>query len=250
MLQTFSIQRDLSFLNKLLRVLLICHSPALIAASPDNTNPVPNSPLSTSLAYYFDNRSYNTAQIHFSAKSLPADFSFWGFTDFHGDQDNASRRYRISRSFSEYRLSSPHLGQWSGITGLGLQLEYNRNTPVDIDLLRLGLTYKHFITADSASSPSKSWLIWRLFPYENDNDGYQASLAYYFWISEKVNVSGFADRNVNDNDDVNWIIEPQLNVRLSRHTWFLIEYRYNEFEDNNPNLDGSGIAIGISYKIL
>lgn len=192
-----------------------------------------------STSYYWDNRNFNTAQIALSAKQLGNGFSVWGFTDLHARQQTEDR-YDLETSFSEYRLSNNRLANWTGIANLDLQLEYNDFTPGnDNSTWRGGFTYR---TAWSEGT----WTQLRIFPLQSRDMG-QISLTYYWSISDKVKLSGFADYNFVDNGSNQWVVEPQFNFRLSKHLWALLEYRYNGFQDENINLDGSGLAAGLRF---
>jgi hypothetical protein len=43
-----------------------------------------------------------------------------------------------------------------------------------------------------------------------------------------------------------WVIEPQLNVLLDDRFQAVAEFRFNEYEDANPRLDGAGLALGVA----
>ncbi|WP_444997262.1 hypothetical protein [Aliikangiella sp. IMCC44359] len=202
------------------------------------TQLIANNDIQTS--YYWDNRDFNTATIQISNNDLGNGFSVWGFTDFHSNQDNSDDRYDLSRTFSEYRLSNNQIAKWTGVDHLGLQLEYNDSTPGNNNhQVRFGITYKQILG-------QSAWLQLRAFPLQSHNDG-QLSLIYFYKISDGFNISGFADYNFNKNGKNQWVYEPQLNYQLSDNVWLLLEYRYNGFENSNPNLDGKGTALGIRY---
>ncbi|MDH5435390.1 MAG: porin family protein [Gammaproteobacteria bacterium] len=195
------------------------------------------------MQYYFDDRDFNTLGVVVSANDLPAGFSIWGFTDFHGDQNNANERYDITRSFSEYRLSNNKISDWTKIDNLGLQVEVNETSPGNNNTVwRGGITYK-------LVSSANNWLQLRLFPMQSNKHN-QASLIYFYSITTNVKFSGFADYNIQDGSKNRWVVEPQLSYRLMDKAWLLLEYRYNGFEDAKATLDGSGWAIGISYDLL
>jgi len=202
--------------------------------------------------YYFDNREFNTLAFVFSAKKLPFNFSLWGFTDLHGKQNSASRREKLVRSFSEYRLSHNGLGNLFNIPGLGLQAEYNFTSipSNDVDLVRFGLTYKHTlpIPAFYFLGGKSGWLQWRIFPVETDGNGGQSSLIYNIPVMNRLSISGFADINYDEKGSDRWVVEPQLNLQISENFFFIVEYRLNGFEEANPNLDGQGLALGIKLK--
>jgi uncharacterized protein YceK len=199
--------------------------------------------INTSATYYWDNRDFGTLSLSNSINDLPIGLSLWGFTDFHGSQNRANDKHKLTHSFSEYRLTKS-----IGETGLGTQLEYNYSSGSDIDVGRLGLVYKHDIPIIMWDNDKKSWLQWRLFPLETDGDGGQASLIYVFPITERFSLSGFMDLNLHEKGEDRLVIEPQLNFKLKDNVILHLEYRYNEYQDSNPNLDGDGWAIGIEYK--
>lgn len=197
-------------------------------------------------SYYFDSRDYNTLNIEVGG-SLPLGFSVWGFTDFHGDQDNAGSRGELTRTFSEYRLSHGGIGELLNIPGLGVQAEYNDMTPGDNNLGRFGITYKHAVPIPELGciGGKPGWLQLRCFPLETDGDGGQVSLIYFLPIHDRVSIAGFADINFIEGATDRWIVEPQLNVRIHNQFWAILEYRYNGFERANDDLDGEGWAVGM-----
>jgi len=202
--------------------------------------------LKVGLTYYFDTRDYNTLNILTSVSNLPANLKIWGFIDIHGDQNSGSDRFKLTRYFLEYRLSRSFFPKGDSVfKGLGFEAEYNDFDGSDNDVLRLGLTYKHFIPF---LNNSKSWLQWRYHPYETDNTGSQVSVIYSLFLTKRIYISGFADLNLEDNKEDRWVIEPQVNFIINESLDVVIEARYNEFEKANPALDGFGIAAGLKIK--
>ena len=137
--------------------------------------------------YYFDDRDFNTLSVNTAAYKLPYNLSFWGFTDFHGNQNPPRNRAKFTNSFSEYRLTYS-LKDLTGIDGLGLQTEYNYASLNDSHTLRVGPVYKHSIPF----LPDGSWLMWRFFPVET-SDNMQVSWSWKFVITDKWSITGFAD---------------------------------------------------------
>ena len=220
-------------------------SPSLADKENDEVKkPIANAKLKAQ--YYFDSRDFNTLTLEIGGE-LPIGFSVWGFTDFHGDHNDAGNRGEMTRTFSEYRLSHGGIGQLLKLPGLGLQAEYNDMTPGNNNLGRFGVTYKHKLPIPKLgmSGGKQGWLQWRGFPVETDGNGGQVSLIYFLPLHDRVNIAGFADINFIDGASDRWIVEPQLNVRMYQQFWAILEYRYNGFERANDDLDGSGWAAGI-----
>lgn len=199
--------------------------------------------LSLQSIYYLDHRDYNTLSVFSSAGNLPFNFSFWGFTDFHGNQLAPRDRGRLTYAFSEYRLTY-NLKDLTGIDGLGFQAEYNYFSRSDLDLVRFGPVYKHPLNF----LPKGSWLQWRIFPIQTDNDNEQLSLIYKFVIDEKWSISGFADYNIKHEAQDRWIVEPQLNYVINEYFSVHLEYRYNGFEKANDAIRGHGVAFGVGLR--
>ena len=196
---------------------------------------------SASMAYYWDNREFTTLNLLTSTTGLPYDFSIWGFIDLHGSHKSSSTD--LSRYFIEYRLNRKIDRDWvGGLDGLGFQTEFNDSESLSNNLLRFGLTYRHSLPEFLGQ---KGWLQWRGFPYETDGSGQQASLIYFLPLHERVWISGFADINFRESLKDVWVIEPQLTYRFTDRFSFLVEYRYNGFEDKLSSVQGEGVALGI-----
>ena len=196
---------------------------------------------SASMAYYWDNRDFTTLNLLTSTNGLPYDFSIWGFIDLHGAHKSSSTD--LSRYFIEYRLNRKIDRDWvGGLDGLGFQTEFNDSESLSNNLLRFGLTYRHSLPEFFGQ---KGWLQWRGFPYETDGSGQQASLIYFLPLHERVWISGFADINFRESQKDVWVIEPQLTYKFTDRFSFLVEYRYNGFEDINPSVQGEGVALGM-----
>ena len=197
-----------------------------------------------SIAYYFDSRDYNTLAVN-TAANLPLDFKLWGFTDFNGNQNEGSR-YDLERFFMEYRLLHEIPEEWIfGWKGVGVLAEFNNFNGSDNDLFRFGPYVSRKMDLPWGRV-AKFQL--RIYPYETESDNQQLSLSYFIPFSEKLSLSGFADINFIDGGSDRWVIEPQLNYKLNDRMDILLEYRYNGFEDSNPDLKGSGLALGMSIK--
>jgi hypothetical protein len=194
------------------------------------------------ISYYLDSREYNTINIQTSTSKLPLDIFFWGFVDIHSDQNKNKDRFDLTRYFIEYRLSR-HVG--FGIDGLSWEMEYNDSNGSDNSVARFGMTYRHTLPFLGGR---KSWLQWRVHPYETDGSGAQVSVIYRFWLVKGVYISGFADYNLDEDVPDRWVAEPQLNFVLNKTFDLVVEGRINEFEEASSSLDGYGIALGVKVK--
>ena len=195
------------------------------------------------VTYYFDSRDYNTFNIFTGVKHLPWRLEFWGFSDIHAAQGDATHRFDLTRYFMEYRLIYAINPEWTqGIKGFELEAEFNDFNGPGNNLLRLGATYKHGIALPWRTKGSVRW---RVHPYESDGNGYQVSVLYSLPLTATVKITGFADLNVIENAENRWVIEPQLTWQVNKNFNIRLELRYNAFEDANSGLDGSGIALGI-----
>lgn len=195
------------------------------------------------ITYYFDSRDYNTFNIFTGVKHLPGRLDFWGFSDIHAAQGDATHRFDLTRYFMEYRLIYAIHPEWIlGIRGFELEAEFNDFNGPDNNLLRVGATYKHGIPLPWRT---QGGVRWRVHPYESDGNGYQVSILYSLPLTTTVKITGFADLNVIENAENRWVIEPQLTWRVNENFNIRLELRYNAFEDANLSLDGSGVALGI-----
>lgn len=198
---------------------------------------------SASITTYWDTREYTTVSI-ITSTSLPYGFSIWGFTDLHGVQNEGQDVFDHSRFLMEYRLSQKISPDYAvGLKGLGWQVEYDDFNGSSNEVVRCGLTYRQNFNGFMSKS---SWLQFRYFPYETNGDGQQISLIYYLSLTDRIWISGFADYNVIEGSKDRWVVEPQLNYKLSDQVTAVVEYRLNQYEQANANLKGEGIAFGLS----
>lgn len=198
----------------------------------------------STLTYYADQRDYNSLNIQTHSQLIPTTLDIWGFTDFHSQQDQSSRRFDLTRYFAEYRLRTALDKRWMrGIAGLGVEIEYNDSSGPGNELLRMGITYRHPLPL---SGRSRGWLQWRLLPYETDGSGQQFSLIHFLAWGDRLALTGFADFNHDETAANRWVAESQVSYVLSGSLRAVAEVRYNGFEEANPALDGTGVAIGVS----
>jgi hypothetical protein len=233
---------DLSFLGAT-NVSSVKASSELKSVTPDKR---PQKTSLLNLTYYFDSREFNTLNI-LTSGLLPLDFKIFGFVDIHSDHNEHKKRYDLTRFFMEYRLQRQINPEWIfGLENIGIDIEYNDFAGIDNKVLRTGITYKHAFPFRQAN---KSWFSWRYFPYESDGSGSQASLIFFLDITQHIFISGFVDLNLNNDGPNRWVSEPQLNYKINESFDIAIEYRYNDYEIANPELDGSGFAIGLKIKM-
>ncbi|MBT5240565.1 MAG: hypothetical protein HOI20_09270 [Gemmatimonadetes bacterium] len=224
--------------------ILLCLLTPPVEAAENQTPPVPSSVAIAT--YYFDLRDFNTLNVLTSKKNLPGGLNIWGFTDFHGNHAAADQRFDLTRYFMEYRLRKPLDPQWmGGLKGLGVELEYNDGSGTGKNLLRLGLTYMHNIPV---SAKGKSWLQWRVLPYETDESGQQLSLIHKLSLAERLSLVGFTDFHLNKTGPNRWVTESQLSYTINQTINAVFEARYNGFEDANPTIDGFGLALGLEIR--
>ena len=200
----------------------------------------------TAFTYYYDSREFGTLNILTSAKGLPMDLFFWGFTDFHGDHGGEADPTDFTRFFMEYRLLKGLDPEWTmGIEGLGLIAEYNDFNGPDNNLARFGVYHK---LGYSLPWEKEGWWQTRIYPYETDGEGWQISTSYFVPFTSKLSLGGFADINFIENGKDRWVIEPQLTYKMTNHLSLAFEYRYNGYEDANPAVKGSGAALGLEVS--
>lgn len=210
---------------------------------PDKTVASSLVEMDNSMSYYLDTRDFSTLSVA-SDISLPLGIRVWGFTDLDGDQNGEAHEF--NDFFMEYRaLYSIPEELTFGIKGLGLVTEYNNFNGSDNDLFRFGLAVTH--TTELLGK--KTCLQLRLMPYDDTSeDNQQVSLSYCVAITDKLSLTGFADYNIIDDGSNQWVIEPQLAYKVTDSMDLLLEYRYNGFESDDPDLDGDGLAFGARYR--
>ena len=198
------------------------------------------------LTYYLDSREYETLAVFSAADGLPFGLRLWGFTDMNGYQDHQNGRFRLDRYFSEYRVLLPlkSYGLFNR-DGFGAIVEYNDFNGPSNSLVRFGPYYQHPLPLFGDRSGS---LQWRIFPLETDAGGWQASVSYAIPLADRVSITGFADINFAEVGAHRWVVEPQLNLRLSRRFSAVVELRHNGFEQASGLLEGTGVAGGLRYS--
>jgi hypothetical protein len=228
-------------LNVLL-ILLILHSPSKVSAQSEGKPPKTK----VALTYYLDTRSFNTLTLLTNTTNLPAGFNIFGFVDLLSEQKNADQRFDMTRYFLEYRLRRNIDPDWIfGLNGVGLETEYNDGSGTNNSVLRFGANYTHEIPS---FTNQQGWWQWRYFPVETDGTGTQLGAAWSIPILNWIFISGFADLNINDIGDDNWVIEPQLNFKITETFDLVLEGRFNEIEESTTGKDGLGVSGGIKVK--
>jgi len=196
-----------------------------------------------SLTQYFDSRRFETATLFSKVDHLPLGLQLWGFTELHGNQSRPDGRLPLDRYFMEYRLLRPLGSSWlSNSDAAGAIAEYDDLNGLKNRVVRLGIYYQH---ATSLPGVGKAFLQWRVFPWESDGRGWQASVSYRVPLTNRVSVTGFADANLLGGGVHRWLYEPQLNVRLNEHLSAVTEFRYNGFERVDPDQQAAGVALGL-----
>jgi len=231
----------------MLLIILMALLPARVFAEPSQSEkPNNSSKTKVDLSYYFDSRDFNSLTLLTRTTNLPSGFNIFGFIDLLGEQKNADQRFDLTRYFIEYRLRRNIDPEWIfGLKGVGLEAEYNDATGKDNSVMRFGVNYTHKIPS---FANRQGWWEWRFLPIETDGTGSQIGASWFIPILDWIYISGFADLNLNDDADDIWIIEPQLNFKITETFDFVIEGRYNEIEDSIPEKDGLGVAVGLKVK--
>ncbi len=196
--------------------------------------------------YDFDSRGFNV--IHFMGNSpLPYGFDLWGFIDIEGaDLINANRE-DFTRYFLEIDIKKK-LWKNGGIIG-----EYNDLQGGGNSIGRLGFFHKpdfEFLSSDCGRLAGKGFVVFKVFPYETDGHGGQASFAWNRSFDNildgRLSVGGFLDVNFNAGATSNQTVvvtEHQIRLRLFEGLHLITEFRLNEFLQ-----DDFGVAPGIQYR--
>ena len=196
--------------------------------------------------YDFDSRGFNV--LHFMGSSpLPYGFDIWGFIDIEGADLAGANREDLSRYFLEIDIKKK-LWKNGGIIG-----EYNDLQGTGNSIGRLGFFHKpdfKFLSPDCGAFAGKGFVAFKVFPYESDERGAQASLA---WnknfdniLGGRFSAGGFADVNFDagaSGDRTVVVTEHQIRVRLLEGLHLITEFRLNEFLQ-----DDFGVAPGIQYR--
>ena len=198
------------------------------------------------IEYDFDDRGFNV--LHFMGNSpLPFGFNLWGFIDLEGEDVAGANREDLSRFFLEIDLKKRI---WSNG---GLIAEYNDLQGDNNAIGRLGFYYQPQL---DCLSPTQGWfagkglLGFKVFPYETDGYGGQAS---FHWnkrfeavLDGRFSAGGFFDLNYNagaSHDRIILVTEHQVRFRVAEGLHMITEFRVNEFLR-----DDFGIAPGVQYR--
>jgi hypothetical protein len=200
--------------------------------------------------YYWDTREFNVLTINSGAK-LPHDFEFFQLLNLFGEFGNASDRENWTGFFTELNLRRPiakesdllkHLDwtvQWADGSGprevlrLGVRWRF-QDTPGPIgeffrDVLKLKYSIDFHVIEDDGSG----WQIEHVFQRE--------------FFGGLIYAAGFADHNINGFDDSSdWVVEPQVGLKLAKNFYAIAEYRYSSFA---PNEFKSGWGFGLQYVV-
>ena len=77
---------------------------------------------------------------------------------------------------------------------------------------------------------------------------WQISTSYFVPFISELSLGGFADINFIENRKDLWVIEPQLTYKMTNDLSLALAYRYNGYEDANPAVKGSGVALGVEVS--
>ncbi|MFY9493227.1 MAG: hypothetical protein WAP55_02020 [Minisyncoccia bacterium] len=171
----------------------------------------------TSVAYYVDSRSFNSATVQASTGGLPLGISAWGFVDLHG---NKNSRADASRMFVESRLIRT---VWRNAS---MHVEYNDAHGIGNSMLRYGIAFNPRF----AFHTRPGWLLVRFSPYETDGSGQQVTIAWSVPLLTRVALGGFSDWNIQSHGRNKWVIEPEIAFGLNERITLVIEPRYNGFQ--------------------
>ena len=196
--------------------------------------------------YDFDSRGFNV--LHFMGNSpLPYGFDIWGFIDIEGADLAGANREDLSRYFLEIDIKKK-LWKNGGIIG-----EYNDLQGSGNAIGRLGFFHKpnlEFLSPDCGRFAGKGFVAFKVFPYESDGRGGQASLAWNKSFDNvldgRLSAGGFVDVNFNAGSTRGRTVvvtEHQVRMRLFEGIHLITEFRLNEFLQ-----DDFGIAPGIQYR--
>ncbi len=177
---------------------------------------------------------------------LPYGFDIWGFIDIEGADLAGANREDLSRCFLEIDIKKK-LWKNGGIIG-----EYNDLLGSGNSIGRLGFFHKpnlEFLSPDCGRLAGKGFVAFKVFPYESDGRGGQASLAWNKKFDNvfdgRLSAGGFVDANFNAGATGRTVVvtEHQVRMRLFEGLHLITEFRPNEFL-----ADDFGIAPGLQYR--
>ena len=74
------------------------------------------------------------------------------------------------------------------------------------------------------------------------------SVIQFFKLTDRITINGFSDLNLNKKASNRRVIESKVSFKFNRIFSLVVEGRYNGFENAHPNLEGIGVATGISFR--
>lgn len=219
---------------------LNCVFQVQLAIHENNKSKSANPRLRVNLTGFVDSRGYSTFGSWFSLSNLRHGFKILGFHDLHSEQAMINNLFGFNRVFTEYRISNDKLGEWLGAP-FDIQVEFNSFSASGSRRARFGIQKK-------INFQKSSFVNLRFMPIETDEGGQFSLFTSIPFINGKFRFSGFFDLNVLNYKtwDVAIVSEPALRYFVTDHAAVMLEYRWNSFENRNLNLEGTGIAVGLS----
>jgi hypothetical protein len=185
---------------------------------------------------------------------LPGPFSYFGFTNWSGDQTGTDSPFNYSKYYTEQTF---FYDQVRG-TPFDLSVQYANSTGPNNDIIRFGVqAHVHkFKGINKAfkklnASYKLTYFPWQIDPY-NDY-AFQLQHVWYMKIfpklfRERVYMSGFADHNflIGKTPAHNKLVaENQFGVRLWKGLYAVTELRWNGFLPKK----NFGVGMGLEYKL-
>ncbi len=196
------------------------------------------------LAAYYDTRGMPTATITANASGLPVDARFFGFLDVEGDDGSGKgggdENAGLAKAYGEFRISR------NVAYGIGPAIEHDREFLKQEGVTRPGILCEPPLTGMVESA----FFGIKFYPASFPDHG--ARIGIYGgkqWNRGDITLDFWADYNFEWGaterggtiTDGTFLSDVQLGKRLFDSVYFVVEGRYNGFNDEEPFSAGIGL---------
>lgn len=201
---------------------------------------------------YRDTRSFSEFTINLLANPHPR-VQYFAFSNNTGASHTSETQSFYSEQNIRWKISKTSpldlTGQLTLRSGedndnfkLGIRVRFNNVKSLEAFFRKIGLMY------------SLNFHVLEYHPVESVRSFVQFEHAYQWWLlpdrlNRRLYIGGFADQNFragSEQDEVMWVSEHQLGIRIVDQFYLVAEFRINDFLPS----DNYGLGYGLEYKIV